>query len=129
MPEDKSAWTDRQIELIIGNLLRAGVILAATVVFVGGVIYLWRHGREIADYRTFHEEGLELRSVSGIVKSACHLRGQGLIQLGLLLLIATPVARVVFTVFAFFMERDYTYVAVSLLVLGILLLGFFVGYG
>jgi uncharacterized membrane protein len=52
-----------------------------------------------------------------------------LIQLGLLLLIATPVARVVFTVFAFFMERDYTYVAVSLLVLGILLLGFFVGYG
>ena len=67
--------------------------------------------------------------MSGIVKSACHLRGQGLIQLGLLLLIATPVARVVFTVFAFFMERDYTYVAVSLLVLGILLLGFFVGYG
>ena len=100
MPQDKGAWTDRQIELIIGNLLRVGVILAATVVFVGGVIYLWRHGREIADYHTFLEEGLELRSVSGIVTSASHLRGQGLIQLGLLLLIATPVARVVFTTFA-----------------------------
>ena len=129
MPEEKGAWTDRKVEQIIGNLLRAGVMVAATVVFVGGVIYLLRHGQEVADYHRFGNETPELRSVSGIVKSACQLRGRGLIQLGLLLLIATPVARVVFTVFAFLLERDYTYVAVSLIVLGILLLGLFGGYG
>src|SRR5438128_10212624 len=129
MPEKKQAWTDRQVEQIVGNLLRAGVMVAATVVFVGGVIYLFRHGKEVADYHSFPDDTPELRSVSGIVNSACQLRGRGLIQLGLLLLIATPVARVVFTVFAFFMERDHTYVAVSLIVLGILLLGLFGGYG
>ena len=129
MPDEKAAWTDRQVEQIVGSLLRAGVIVAATVVFAGAVIYLVRHGKEAADYHTFRDESLELRGLSGIVKSAWQLHGRGLIQLGLLLLIATPVARVVFTVFAFFMERDHTYVAVSLVVLGILLLGLFGGYG
>jgi uncharacterized membrane protein len=41
-------------------------------------------------------------------------------QLGLLLLIATPVARVAFSVFAFALQRDRLYVVVTLAVLGVL---------
>ena len=47
-------------------------------------------------------------------------RGRALIQLGLLLLIATPVARVAFSVFAFERQRDWTYVGITLFVLAVL---------
>jgi len=117
----KSDWTDLKIEIIIGNLLRAGVILAATVVLLGGIIFLARHGLSPANYRTFHGEPWNLREWHGIVQAAFGLRGRGIIQLGLVLLIATPVARVAFSAFAFAMERDWLYVGVTVLVLVILL--------
>jgi uncharacterized membrane protein len=117
----KSDWTDLKIEIIIGNLLRAGVILAATVVLLGGIIFLARHGLSPANYRTFYGEPWNLREWNGIVQAALGLRGRGIIQLGLVLLIATPVARVAFSAFAFAMERDWLYVGVTALVLVILL--------
>jgi|SRR5579872_558826 uncharacterized membrane protein len=114
-------WGDQRIEEIVGNLLRAGVTLAASVVFIGGVIYLIRHGGVVADYRAFREEPADLRSVGGILRDAMGLRGRGVIQLGLLLLIATPVARVAFSIFGFAKERDRMYVAFTTVVLVILL--------
>ena len=103
------------------------MILAAAVVFIGGIAYLARYGAKVADHREFRGEPAELSSPSGIISAAVALRPRGIIQLGLLLLIATPVARVVFTVFAFFMERDYTYVGVTLVVLAVLLFSLFFG--
>jgi uncharacterized membrane protein len=114
-------WTDRRIEEIVGNLLRAGVALSALVVFVGGIIYLMRHGTAVPGYRVFHGEPPELRSVAGIVQSALHWHGRGIIQLGLLLLIATPVARVAFSIWGFTEERDHMYTAFTVIVLAILL--------
>ena len=49
MTESKPAWTDQRIEQIVGNLLRAGVILAAAVVLGGGILYLIHHGKEPID--------------------------------------------------------------------------------
>ena len=46
---------------------------------------------------------------------------RGIIQFGLVLLIATPVARVAFSVAAFALQRDNTYVAITLIVLAVLL--------
>jgi uncharacterized membrane protein len=117
----RSLWTDEKTEYIIGNLLRAGVTLAAIVVLVGGILYLVRYGHSPADYRVFRGEPTDLRHVSGIVRDALALHSRGIIQLGLLLLIATPVARVAFAVFAFAAEGDKMYVVVSLIVLAILM--------
>lgn len=114
-------WTDQKVEVIIGNLLRAGVLLAAGVVLVGAAIYLVRHGGEPADYRVFHEQPADLRHASGIVHDVVAYSGRGIIQLGLLLLIATPIARVAFSSVAFGLEKDRMYVGFTLLVLGILL--------
>ena len=118
------AWTDKRVEQVVGILLRAGVILAAAVVLAGGTIHLARHGSAFPDYRVFHGVPAELRHVSGIVTDALRLHGRGLIQLGLLLLIATPVARVAFCVVAFSLQRDRLYVAVTLIVLAALVYGF-----
>src|SRR2546421_678717 len=94
----QTRWTDQKVEDIIGNLLRAGVILSALVVCAGAIVYLARHGQEPADYRIFRGEPSDLRHISGIVRDAFACQGRGIIQLGLLLLIATPVARVAFNV-------------------------------
>ncbi|PYX17775.1 MAG: DUF1634 domain-containing protein [Acidobacteria bacterium] len=114
-------WTDQKIEQIVGNLLRAGVLLSAVVVLCGGVLYLIQYGHAPADYRVFRGEPTDLKSVSGILRAAFALDSRGIIQLGLLLLIATPVARVAFSIFGFAKEKDRMYVAFTVIVLLILL--------
>jgi uncharacterized membrane protein len=114
-------WGDQRIEGIIGNLLRAGVILSAVVVTFGGSIYLVRHFSESTNYRTFRGEPAAYRTIHGILASAYSLHGSGVIQLGLLLLIATPVARVAFSIWGFAAEHDRLYVIFTVIVLAILL--------
>ena len=112
--------TDERLEIFIGNLLRVGVLVSAVVVAAGGALYLAQHGRELVNYQAFLSELPELRNLPGIVMSAFHLRSDGIIELGLVLLIATPVARVVLAVVGFYLEGDRLYVVVSLIVLAIL---------
>lgn len=112
--------TDDRLEIFIGNLLRVGVLISAVVVAVGGVLYLAQHGREMVNYQVFHSELPELRNLAGICIAALHLRSDGIMQLGLVLLIATPIARVVLAVVGFYLEGDRLYVVVSLIVLAIL---------
>jgi uncharacterized membrane protein len=115
------SWTDQRIENVLGNLLRAGVLLSALVVSIGGAIYLVRHGHSPVNFRVFRGEPADLRDVRGIIRETVALRGRGIIQLGLLLLIATPVARVAFSIFGFAKERDGMYVVFTVIVFSILL--------
>ena len=117
----KTRWTDQDVEAIIGIVLRTGVMLAAGVVLIGGILYLVGHGGSAADYRVFHGEPSDLRQVAGIVTAAIARQGRGIIQLGLLILIATPVVRVAFSVVGFAAEGDRMYAGFTLLVLIILL--------
>lgn len=111
------------MEKVIGRLLQVGVLLASAVVLLGGILYLRAHAGEPVSYRTFHSEAENLRHVGTVLPGAARGNGSSLIQLGVLLLIATPVARVVVMAVAFLLERDRLYLAISLAVLGILLVG------
>jgi uncharacterized membrane protein len=128
MSEPGRGWTDDRVENLLGNLLRAGVVLAAAVVLTGAIPYLIEYGSKEFDLRAFREEPSDLRSPAGIVRSATHLESRGVMQLGMLLLVATPVARVAFSAFAFFRQRDFTYVVLTLIVLTLLLFSLFVGF-
>lgn len=119
--KNSGEWDDQRIEVIIGTLLRAGVLLSATVVTLGGIVYLVRHGHSAVSYREFRGNLSSLRSLRGIGEGVMQRSGRAIIQLGLLLLIGTPIARVIFSALAFVRERDYLYVAFTLAVLGVLL--------
>jgi uncharacterized membrane protein len=117
--------TDKKIDEWMGLLLRAGVVLAATLVLTGGALYLVRHPAPLINYRVFQGEPPDFRTIHGIATEAKAFSARGLIQLGLLILIATPVARVAFSVFAFTYERDWKYVCFTLVVLGLLIYSLF----
>lgn len=113
-------WSDEQVETIIARLLQTGVLVAAAIVTLGGIIFLIRHGLSLPHYAVFTGEPSGLRSVSGILTGIRTLQGRYLIQFGLFILLATPVARVAFAVVAFAFQRDRLYVGVSLIVLAVL---------
>lgn len=127
-PSNHPGWNDQQVEQTIGNLLRFGLTIATVVVFTGAGVYLARHGSEQPHYRIFHGEPADLRGINGILHDALELSGRGLIQFGLLLLLATPVARVAFSIAAFALQRDWLYVGVTVVVMGVLLYGIVGGY-
>jgi len=128
MSRTRPGWSDQEVEETVGNLLRDGLVLATAVVMLGAVIYLARHGGEEPEYRIFHGEPPDLRGFAGIVQLAADWRGRGFIMLGLLILLATPVARVAFSILAFAMQCDRLYVLVTLLVLAVLLYSVVGGY-
>jgi uncharacterized membrane protein len=114
---------EARIERALGVILRLGVGLAGLVVLAGALVLLREPGRGAADYRAFHGEPSELRGVAGVWRAAWSLRGRGLIQLGLLILIATPIARVAVSVVVFARRRDWLYAAFASTVLAGLLFG------
>ena len=113
--------TDKTLEILVGRLLRIGVLISAVVVAAGGAFFLVQHHADPVSYNTFHGESAELRSLRGICNMALHLQSTGIIQLGLLILIATPIARVALAALGFYLEKDRVYVVVSLTVLAILI--------
>jgi uncharacterized membrane protein len=124
-PGHADHFDDRSMEMIMGRLLQVGVLLASIVMLVGGIVYLSAHRDGTPDYRAFKSEPQDLRHVGGVMRGVAIGDPAAIIQLAVLLLIATPVARVVFSLIAFGIERDKLYIGVSALVLAVLLFGFF----
>lgn len=116
---------DRKVEIILGNLLRMGVFIAAFIVVAGGIIFLIRHGLELPHYSDFKGEPEDVKNISGLWDGLLALKSVSVIQLGILVLIATPVLRVIFSVIAFIYEKDLMYVFFTLIVLSVLLFSLF----
>jgi uncharacterized membrane protein len=113
--------TDQRIERMVSTLLRIGVLISGGTVLIGGLLYLLRHGEELANYSVFRGETDVNRVPGKIVAGVSGGRPQAIIQFGILLLIATPVARVVLCLVGFALERDRDYVIATAIVLAILL--------
>jgi len=119
--QSKNFFADKDIQLILGTLLRVGVIASISVVLLGGFIYLYSNYAGTINYGKFNPDKSGLSSVAAIFHGMAHFDGSAIIQFGVLLLIFTPVARVIFSVFSFLIERDYLYVLIGLFVLCIIL--------
>ena len=115
---------DTDLETVIGYLLRYGVLSASLVVIAGGVVYLIRHGHELPAYRQFMGEPDKMRQPRLMLEAVMRGEGRPLIQLGLLILIATPIARIAFSVIGYLLEKDYLYAVLTVIVLLVILLNF-----
>lgn len=121
-----TAWTDQRVENWVGIMLRTGVLLAAAIVLIGGVLYLAKqHNAPLPDYTHFRSEPPAYTTIAGVLHGIRNFDPRAIIMLGLLVLIATPVARVGMCIVGFFFERDRMYVAISTIVLLILLYSLF----
>lgn len=125
-PLERSPIDDDSLDQTIGNLLRIGVYLSATVILIGGIMFLCSHAKEYPDYHTFQQLPISLRSPVAILRTAFHGDPMSVMQLGMILLIATPIGRVVFSVVAFAIRKDKLYVIISTIVLCVLLYSLFV---
>lgn len=120
-------WTDPEIDRRMGRLLQVGVMTAAGLMLIGGIIYLFVMPEPRPQYSLFHPAAESFRSIPKMFRDAFHGRAGALIQVGTLLMIATPVARVAFCVYAFARSHDTRYVTVSTIVLALLLYGILFG--
>ena len=116
-----AGWSDERVEQTIGGLLRWGVLIAAAVAIVGALAFVAHHGGQPADFRAFRGVDPGLETVGGVAAGVRALRPAAVMQLALLLLIGIPIFRVALSLLAFIGQRDRTYVAITLVVLGLLL--------
>jgi uncharacterized membrane protein len=112
-----TTFKEKDMQSIIGWILRAGVFISMAVVFLGGIVFIYRHGHETANYHTFKGVPDFVHNASGIINGIFTLRGRAIVQAGIVLLIATPVVRVIFSAIGFVLEKDYLYVGITLIVL------------
>ncbi|RZL19479.1 MAG: DUF1634 domain-containing protein [Pedobacter sp.] len=121
MIKEKHHTSDKDIQIILGNLLRIGVISSMVIVLTGGVVYLFEQRGVVADYGTFRPALSDYSSILSILKGLMSFKSTAIIQFGILLLIFTPIMRIVFSIYNFIMERDHLYVIIGIIVLTIIL--------
>jgi len=124
----KSFTADQDIEKLIGYLLRYGVITASLIVFVGGIIYLHQYQHSsIPAYNTFVGERAGFTTIRQIISGVGTFNAKGIIQLGVLVLIATPILRIFFSLIGFILEKDRLYILITFVVLSVMMFSIFGG--
>jgi uncharacterized membrane protein len=117
---------DTKLQRLIGTTLRSGVIAASLTGIVGGAIFLAAHGGQPVTFHSFEGTNTAYASPQQIVRQALAPiavgdRGLAIAQLGIIMLLLTPIIRVAFSVLGFAMENDRLYVAITCIVLATLM--------
>jgi Predicted membrane protein len=116
---------EHAFELRVGRLLRVGVFTAAAICLIGAILMVWRHGGRVVALEHFTAVSGKLSDPASVLRHVRDGSAAALIQLGLFVLIATPVARVVFSLYSYLRQRDLLFVAVTAIVLAVLLISLF----
>lgn len=127
-------WSEQDVEQHIGKLLRYGVMLACIITTFGGIVYLIQSHGKMPDYKAipsglpFKGVAEYLRELNTIIPAVKEFDGAAIIQLGVVVLIATPILRVAFSLFSFLIEKDYMYVIITLIVLSVIFANMLLGF-
>ena len=120
---------EKDFQTLIGNLLRYGVWISLSIAFIGGIIYLMNHGNQLEDYSVFNEKDTNIfKVIANIYQGVIVGKGESIIFLGILLLFLTPILRLFISLFVFFLEKDYMYFGITLIVILIIGLSIFFGF-
>ena len=124
----KRFWGDKDIQLVVGQILRIGVTVASVVILGSGLLYLLHHGGDpVPDYGHFSGTPENTPSLGGIVARAFAGNVPYIVLFGALLLVCTPIVRVIGSLIGFLLEKDRLYVYITLIVLAVIF--FSIGMG
>jgi uncharacterized membrane protein len=121
----------RKVELAISLVLRIGVVVSVLIIATGLALMFAHHSEYVPISGHFSYRQLTARSTpfphsfSALGRSIGHGDGRGIIVLGVLILILTPVLRVAVGVLSFIYEKDPPMAIVTLYVLAVLIGSFF----
>jgi uncharacterized membrane protein len=128
--KEKNNKSQTDMRELIGNTLRIGVVTACTIALISGMYYLIRHGREmVPDYTVFRKEPASFTSIGGILNGLTTLAAKDWIQLGVLVLMLTPILRVALSLIDFARQKDWLYVVITAIVFTVIILNSIVGVG
>ncbi len=130
-PEPTVPRSIRKAELVLSTVLRVGVLSSLALILVGTLI-TFVHNPELVsspdELRRLTEPGASFpHTLRDVVTGLTDFRGQAIVVLGLLLLIATPVTRVTVSILLFMEEEDRVYAGITSVVLALLVLSFVIG--
>jgi uncharacterized membrane protein len=129
--DDRRTERAGRTEVMISALLRSGVITSLAIVVAGTILSFVHHPdylRSPAAYaRLTAPPASPFRTLGDVVDGLRHARGQALVELGLLVLIATPVLRVGASIGLFAIQRNRVFVATTSLVFTLLVTSFLLG--
>jgi len=108
---------EKDFGIWISRILRIGVFTSAAVIIIGGILFAIQHPDAVFSFKSFAGEPARLRQVDVIIREAFQLRSRSVIQLGILILIATPVLRVIFSFIEFLIHKDWIFVLITVIVI------------
>ena len=111
---------DSHLEALLSKVMLWGVLIAALIMFAGGIVYLANHAQAPTGDHIFKGEPLALRSPVAIIRSAFEWHDRSIIQFGVLILLMNPLLRVILAFFGYLRQKNGTYLAVSLFLIAIL---------
>lgn len=118
--ENKNESKIEEMEIIISNFLRAGVVTSAVIVFIGLLMFL-------ITGNSGYSGNYFPTTPSEILKGLILFKSYAIILFGLMILILTPVFRVGVSILVFIREKDFLYVKITSLVFFILIISFLLG--
>lgn len=122
--------TDKTIQRIIGDVLKYGVRAVLAISSIGGLIFLYNHANEQADYARFTENDRSIiEVVSDVFSGVINMQGRSIIFLAIIILFCTPLIRLLLSLVSFIIEGDKLYVFITTLVLIIIAFSMYFGFG
>ena len=121
----------RRLEVVISNLLRVGVITSVALIVTGTIATFIQHPVYLSSpaelERIVAPNAIFPHASSVLFAELRQLRGEAIVTLGLLVLMATPVMRVAVSIVGFVHQRDRIYIVITATVLCLLLLSLVLG--
>lgn len=108
------------VGLMIGWTLRIGITMSSLIIIFGLILFY-------AEGQSGYEADRYPTHIKDIMQGCFALKPYGVILMGLLALMLTPVFRVGISIIAFLIEKDYLYTVITLIVFSILIISFYIG--
>ena len=105
------------MKIWISLILRTGVIVSAVLIFFGGILFSFQHPDAVFSFKSFNGEPEWLHIASSVFSGALEFKSMAVIQLGILVLISTPIIRVIFSFIEFLLHRDWMFVVITAVVI------------